>query len=197
MIQPIARMLLATLLGAIAVGQQTKSLDGHWWQTLDNDERVQFLAGFIDCYVYDFGDRNNTFPESWYTYAPRITQYYQQPNSQVSRSVTSVLFDIRSKHPAKPLPGGETWTNRHGFFNGEYWREITPDQRVAFIEGYLACYREHLGARRRKFSKPAGTYAENISRWFGINGDDMNTKLEDVAIADALYKYADRQQAAK
>ena len=80
----------------------------------------------------------------------------------------------------------------HGVFTGEYWRQITPEQRVAFVECYLACYREHLGARPQKFSQPTGTYAENISRWYGINGDDMNSKLADVPIADALYKLADR-----
>ena len=192
MTPPIARILLVTLLGALAFAQRTTSLDGQWWLGLNDGEKTHFLAGFIDCFSNDVGDRNKTFPESWYTYARRITQYYQGPNSQVTRGVTSVLFDIRSKHPAKPAVGGESWTGKHGVFTGEYWRQITPEERVAFVEGYLACYRDHLGARPQKFSQPTGTYAENISRWYGINGDDMNSKLADVPIADALYKLADR-----
>ena len=184
------------LLVSLTVGQRAPESDGRWWLSKGNDERVEFLAGYLDCYVNNFGD-TKTFTESWYTYEQRITRYYQQNPHGVARHVTSVLFDVRSENPPKPHKDGEVWIEKRGFFNGEYWREIGTTQRTAFIEGYLACHREHLSSRPEHFSKSATIYEEQISHRLGIDAadpSDINSKLEDVAIADVLYKFADFQK---
>jgi hypothetical protein len=190
----IARLLMMVFLFAsVAVGQQPK-LDGAWWRTLSSEERVEFLAGYIDCYANDFGDKNNTFPESWYTYAPRITQYYDQNPPKLTRQVSSVLFGVRSKLPPKPQKGGETWTEKHWFFNGDYWRGLGNAEREAFIEGYLPCHLEHLSSRPERFTQSSTNYVEKISHWFGVNPtepSEVNAKRAKVAIADALYRFAD------
>ncbi len=176
-----------------AVSQQkTQRLDGKWWSSLYDQEQVEFLAGYIDCYGNDLGNKG-TFVESWYTYAPRITAYYENHPEWQTRPVTSVLFAVRSKTPPKPLRGGEVWTEKHGFFDGDYWDGITDRQRVAFIRGYLACYQEFLKTRPTSFSKSPESYAEHISRWFGLKSSPsvLNPKRERAAIADALYKFAD------
>jgi hypothetical protein len=186
--------MMVLLLGSVAVGQQQSRFDGAWWRTLSSDERVEFLAGYIDCYANDLGDKNNTFPESWYTYAPRITEYYDQNPAKLTRQVTSVLFNVRSKHPPKPQQGGETWTEKHWFFNGDYWRGLGNAERATFIEGYLTCHEAHLSSRPERFSKSATNYVEKISHWFGVtplDPSEVNAKRERVAIADALYKFAD------
>src|SRR5512146_258792 len=85
---------------------QTPKFDGNWWRDLHDGERVEFLAGFIDCYANDLGDKNNTFPDSWDTYAPRITRYYDAHPQKITRPVIRVLFDVRSPHPPKPPEGG-------------------------------------------------------------------------------------------
>jgi hypothetical protein len=185
------------LLLSLAAAQQSRKLDGKWWLSIGADERVEFLAGYIDYYANDFGDKNRTFPESWYTYAPRITRYYTQNPQRVTRQATTVLFDVRSKNPPKPQKGGEVWAEKHWFFNGQYWWQIGAAERTAFIEGYLACYREHLSSRPKRFSESAQTYADEISHWFGAGApdpSDINPKREDVAIADVLYRFADRQR---
>ena len=169
-----------------ASGQQIPRLDGHWWQTLYENEKVEFVAGYIDCYANDLGDKNNTFPESWDTYAPRITNYYGDHPEAANRLVTKVLFDVRSKRPPKPQEGGETWTEKHWFFDGEYWGQMGKGERDAFIQGYLACYKEHLASRQQKFSLAANRYAQEVSAWF-----DANPKRYRTAIADVLYKFAD------
>lgn len=177
------------LLLGLAAAQQSRKLDGNWWLSIEANERVEFLAGYIDCYTSDFGDKNRTFPESWYAYAPRITRYYTQNPQKVTRRASSVLLDVRSKTPPKPQKGGEVWTEKHGFFNGQYWREMGAAERTAFIEGYLACYREHLPSRPERFARSAETYAGEISQWFGAGATH-----EDAAIADVLYRFADRKR---
>ncbi len=54
----------------------------------------------------------------------------------MARPVTRVLFDVRSKHPPKPLEGGEVWTEKHWFFNGEYWGQMRRYDQIAFVDGY-------------------------------------------------------------
>lgn len=170
----------------IALAQQKPRLDGAWWRQLYPNEKVEFVAGYIDCYADDLGDKNNTFRESWYTYAPRITDYYEKNPTSTNRLASSVLFDVRSPHPPKPPKGGETWAEKHGFFNGEYWLEMGKGEQELFITGYLACYSEHLSARKQKFSLTSERYSQKISNWFEKNPKGLRT-----AIADVLYKFAD------
>lgn len=183
--------ILLLILVPLAIGQQTPKLDGNWWRALYENERVEFTAGYVDCYANDFGDKNNTFPESWYTYAPRITNYYKDHPDSTNRLAANVLFDVRGKYPPKALEGGETWTEKHWFFDGEYWAQMGTGEQDAFVQGYLACYTEHLSTRQLKFSLPASRYAQKISSWF-----ESHPKQYKTAIADALYKFADGNQSA-
>lgn len=186
----LTRLCLSVLLVASCAAQNLKQ-DGKWWRDLSDGERVEFLAGFIDCYANDLGDKNNTFPESWYTYAPRISSYYQSHPQQLSHSVTQVLFKVRSVHPPKPPKDGEVWRGKHWFFDGEYWGQIGKNEQVAFIDGYLTCYREYLASRTEKFSKSSNTYANGITGWFDAEptrSPKLVTQREKVAIADVLYK---------
>jgi hypothetical protein len=183
---------LVLVLFSLAVAQEPPKLDGNWWLSIADDQRVEFLAGYMDCYAADVGDYNRTLQESWYTYAPKITRYYADNPKNICRRATRVLFDVRSKNPPQPLKGGEIWTEKHGPFNGEYWREMKTPVRIAFVEGYLACLREHLPSRAKRFSKAAQTYSDEVSRWYGIDAADRaSPKLIDVPIADALYEIAD------
>lgn len=178
---------------------QTPNFDGNWWRDLHDGERVEFLAGFIDCYTNDFGD-NRTFLESWYTYAPKITKYYDSHPKKIARLVIRVLFDVRSPHPPKPLEGGEVWTEKHGFFNGDYWGQMSRYEQIAYIDGYLSCYRKYPSSRLMKFSRNSTFYAERISRWFDTEpgkSPELIARRERIAIADVLYKFADRPSPGK
>ncbi len=181
---------LLALLVAPCAAQNSKQ-DGTWWRDLSDGERVQFLAGFIDCYANDFGDKNNTFPESWYTYAPRISNYYESHPKLVTRPVSRVLFEVRGTHPPKLAQGGEVWREKHWFFNGEYWGQIGKYEQIAFIDGYLSCYRQYLSSRTEKFSKSSSGYADRITHWFDAEpskSPKLVAQREKMAIADVLYK---------
>lgn len=185
---------VANALLFVPTSAQTRKFDGNWWRDLHDGERVEYLAGFIDCYANDLGDKNNTFPESWDTYAPRITQYYESHPQKVARPVIRVLFDVRSPHPPQPLEGGEVWTEKHWFFNGDYWGQMSKYEEIAFIDGYLSCYRNYLSSRPKKFSLSSSFYAERITRWFDAEpskSPKVIAKREHVAIADVLYKFAE------
>ncbi len=188
----LSRVCLLALLVVPCVSQSVRQ-DGRWWRTQSDGERVQFLAGFIDCYANDLGDQNNTFPESWYTYAPRISKYYNSHPGELSRPVIRVLFEVRSAHQPKPLEGGEVWTGKHWFFDGEYWGQLTKDEQVAFVDGYLSCFRQYLSKRKERFSKTSSAYAARITRWFDAEpskSPKLVTKRETTAIADVLYRFA-------
>lgn len=183
-----------TVLLFIPAPAQTAKFDGNWWRDLHDGERVEFLAGFIDCYANDLGDKNDTFPDSWDTYAARITQYYDSHPQKVARPVIGVLFDVRSPRPPKPLEGGEVWTEKHWFFNGDYWGQMSKYEEIAYVDGYLTCYRKYLSSRPKKFSKSSAFYAESITRWFDAEpgkSPKLAAKRELIAIADVLYKFAD------
>ena len=106
-------VLCLVLLLCVAACGGNASLNGKWWNSQSSDSQVEFIAGFIDCYSNDFGDKNNAFQESGYQYAPRITSYYEQHPEQIARPVTKVLFEVRSSKPPKPLEwrnlDGKTW----------------------------------------------------------------------------------------
>lgn len=198
-VQPMRTLLYGLCLLALLVvpcAAQNSKQDGAWWRDLSDGERAQFLAGFIDCYANDLGDKNNTFPESWDDYAARISKYYDSHPQQLARPVTSVLFDVRSKHPPKPLEGGEVWTEKHWFFNGGYWGEMRRYDQIAFVDGYVSCYRTHLSSHPMRFSKPSSVYAAQISRWFDAEPSKTSklvAKREKTAIADVLYKFTDQR----
>lgn len=197
------RLFVSFVLNAVLfvpASAQTHKFDGNWWRDLHDGERVEFLAGFMDCYADDLGDVNKTFTESWYTYAPRITQYYESHPQKIARPVIWVLFDVRNPHPPKPLDGGEVWTEKHGFFNGDYWGQMSKYEEVAYIDGYLSCYRKYLSSRPKKFSRNSTFYADRISRWFDAEpgkSPKLRARRARMAIADVLYKFADDLPARK
>jgi len=151
----------------------------------------------MDCYGNDFRAKTKTLPESWYTYAPRITEYYKQKPQSVTKLVTSVLFDVRSEHPPQPRKGGEVWIGKHGIFNGEYWGEMHASEATLFVEGYLACYRTHLSSRPEHFSQSASIYADKISDWYFAGAADhhaINAERANIPIADVLHRFADPEK---
>jgi hypothetical protein len=188
------------VLLVVPASAQTPKFDGNWWRDLHDGERVEFLAGFIDCYANDLRDKNNTFPDSWDTYAPRITHYYDSHPQKTARPVIRVLFDVRSPNPPKPTAGGEVWNERHWFFDGDYWGQMSKYEQIAYIDGYLSCYRKYLPSRPKKFSKLSVLYAERISGWFDAEpskSPKLVSKRQHVAIAGVLYRFTDKTSSRK
>jgi hypothetical protein len=102
------------------------------------------------------------------------------------------LKKVEPKHPEVARHGGEKYSEKHGYFDGEYWRTSEPEHQLWFIEGYLDCWRKE-GLRSAKFSKPANWYQGRISEWYGTTGDPAAYRDDrrEEKIANVLWRYRD------
>jgi len=158
--------------------------------SVDEYQRLGFVAGYMDCYVFV---RKGPLPflESPYTYEERVTEHLKNHVADRGKPVTQVLEDIAAKPVAKTL---DKWEEKHGVFDGEYWRQAEPSQRVGFVQGFLECQRKD-GKAVAKFSRNDDWYVAQISQWYGIKEDDVgeiNPKRESKKIADVLYTFKDK-----
>jgi hypothetical protein len=171
---------------AAACCEAAAAHDGAWWKSVSADEQTGFLAGYIDCAVYDQG-RKQLAAASWDALAPQITKFYAAHADKAAEPVASLLTQFGSRQPAAAT-GGETYPEKHGIFDGEYWRQATPEHRLGYVSGYLEC-RDKAADDRMEFSHDAGWYAGEISKWYGVQPDDPGAIAEARAgrkIADVL-----------
>src|SRR5262245_10616023 len=184
-------LLIALLVAGIASGSTGDQVhDGKWWLSVDKDQRLGFVAGYIDCYVFV---RKGPLPflESWYAYEERVTEHLKKHVADRSKPVTQVLEAIAAKPVAKTT---NKWEEEHGIFDGDYWRQAEPSQRVGFVQGFLECQRKD-GKAVAKFSRSDDWYVAQISQWYGIKEDDpgeINPERESKKIADVLYAFKDK-----
>ena len=191
--------LLASLAGLLVLQANGGALpsdgvkEGVWWQSAPRDERLGYLAGYIDCAVYDAG--KDMGRQSWYSLAPKISAQYAKRSDKLMQPVSAILKELVSAEAVRHgEEGGEHYDEKHGFFDGEYWRRGGGEHRLGFIEGYLDCWKTE-GVKGGKFSMPAGKYVALLSDWFGISANDPRMVRADRAtkkIAEALWIFRDR-----
>lgn len=185
----VLRMLIPILLTATALaGEQQQVYDGTWWHATKKEQHSGWLAGYIDCSVIH-GKTELGFI-SWDTLATEVTKVYASNSAEIKRPVSAVAYNVVTKLP-KPQKG--TKTEVHSGFDGDYWRQVEPEHREGYVQGFLTCYRE-LKTSKASFSKPAPWYASEISKWFGIKADDpgeINPKRENEFISNVLFLFKD------
>jgi len=187
--QVIICSLIICLFSACA---EAISYDGKWWNSLSHNEKLIFLAGYIDCAVYDAGQKNMS-GVSWYSLEPEVTKFYRENTSDIGKPVITVLTQFGPTEKLKTPPGGEPYPGKHGMFDGEYWRQALDDGRRGFITGYLACQQE-FKKPEASFSHEIQWYVDQISKWYGIQPDDPSEINEErylEKIADVLYTLKD------
>ena len=167
--------------------------DGSWWAISSNDQRLGYLAGYLDCGFYD--RRVELLGRiSWYELAPRVTRYYLADSARGPMPVSAVALKLAAPDLAqKPRKGAEAHIGMHGVFDGEYWRQIGPEGRAAFVAGYLDCRFED-GLQREAFPNPAHWYATRISAWYGISNVDPSEINEARASAKIAHVLAGLQK---
>jgi hypothetical protein len=183
-----AGILLLACVGMVA-GQSSRS--GHWWLEISQERRLGFVAGFVDCDVYEVGE-TRLAGLSWDDLAIDMAQMLATDAGQRGHPVSAVLLERAPRHKRSVLEGGETYPEKHGIFNGDYWRVATPDHRLGFVEGYLEC-REAIGKRGARFTRSPERYREEISRWYEARSESLavRTKRGDEKIANVLERLAD------
>jgi hypothetical protein len=183
-------LTFALVLALSCTVASAQDYDGRWWRSISQDERLGFLAGYTDCVVYESNRRE--FPKvSRYTTEPLITSYYARHPAEQNVPVGTVLMQIAHEAVVPEHPGaGESWPEKHGYFDGEFWRQIGPSGRLGFVSGYFECHRlEHVGSNVQP--RCPTWYVAAISDWYGVRGDDpsevrndrVDTKIADVISA--------------
>ena len=174
--------------------RENKSFDGRWWGRVSKAQKSAWVDGYGDCHIYDKGQRNDFAGTRMPMLVDKISDYYRKQHEHGERDLSLVVLEqARSMHVPE-TPGGEVYSNPHGFYLGDYFRGLLePGAREAFVQGYLACYAtvEHPKAR---FSNPARWYTDQISQWFGLNEQDeskIDDKRANIPIADALFEFRD------
>jgi hypothetical protein len=160
--------------------------DGKWWLGAGSDERSGFLDGVADCVKW-------VAHAKWLTHdvdglQEGITKYYKTRPQDSAMNVADAWRKVLSvSKPRKSIPGGEVWTNPHGYFDGQWWRESSESDNRGYLEGYLWCLRTCVNPPPETYSRPISYYADQISVYVRDH-----PKAEGEAVADILYRFRDR-----
>jgi len=175
----------------------TTTYDGHWWLLLTSEEQTGFVNGDADCYVFELGKKFRN-SQSAPDVAQLVSNFYRDSTEARSASVYAAIRIVDSLPPLRqPAPGGEQWKERHWYFDGDWWRQGTPADRLGFVEGFLACLGAGKKDVRATFSQSPAQYVALINRWYALNQEtgDVDPKREDAKIAGVLFKFRDRRDA--
>lgn len=96
-----------------SAADKPSSYDGRWWLTIDDQQRIGFVVGFVDCYS-NLVDHHTQLIQAGprLGYVPRLTKYLREHPDAVTDSVESLLLKIASPPYARvvhhPESGNET-----------------------------------------------------------------------------------------
>jgi len=154
-----------TVLETTAYSQQSVHFDKGWWESLNGDEHRDFIYGFTDCGKAIQSGLNTA-------------QYEDFISKRVDSSATSVprliLLAPKQVKLLTKTPGGEVWTDKHGFNDGDLWGDHVREGRT-WVEAYLAC--EHRPAypfQVDRYVRPLVRHYSNPSR----HSDKLTDVLE-------------------
>ena len=142
--------------------------DRAWWNATDTDQRTEFLAGYLDCAGNDLGNKAVANAQ-WDVIEPEITRYYST-RTETAETVPSLLLRFGSGRPPSTDPAPEVYPGSHGFFDGDYWRQLSESGRRGFVEGYLACYTS-ASRSHELHDHQAEWYADKLSSFYCFIGN--------------------------
>jgi hypothetical protein len=154
--------------------------DGFRWRSMSREERLGFLAGTGDC---EGGD-GRRLVGSWYVALPLVSAHYARTPADRLRPIAEVLLAVEPQERPRVELGAELHPEKHGFFDGDYWRQADAAHRRGFVEGYLECLR-HLPGAHGPLQEDAAWYLPRISGWYGVRDDD-GTVLDPARAGDKI-----------
>jgi hypothetical protein len=193
-------ILAAMLMGCLSAraAEPKARYDGKLWLEMSWGERSNFVWGYSDCDVDILGNR-------YWPAAPDLERemfdyyYYAQNKSRLAEPIRVLMKRLLVKHRNDPPPKqlskeeeGEVWPERHGFFDGEFWRQASDGERLAFVRGQVECF-HHEPRSKRRFSKLPAEYVREISKWYEAEGLESNRDKE--KIPEVLLRFADGRKA--
>ena len=148
--------------------QTTKPLDGNWWHAASKSERLGYLEGDNDCDSFELGGR--LLPESAFSlHQDFVLKYYDADAARLRTPVFEVLRMADAQIAPAPDKDADTAPEPHGDYDGLFWRDTRREERIGFIEGYLACYARTSDHRRGAFSKSADEYVKLLDGWYQLS----------------------------
>jgi hypothetical protein len=141
--------------------------------TLPTAQKQSVLAGYVDCYSADVR-KDNKFDQAVPNVIAAVDRYYEKRSNEhvplatvFQRFVDGAAASFRPNAPRNLH--GEIWSEKHGYYNGDYWHQLDPDQRRRFVDGYFTCRSYYL---HDKITIPSAAMSQLISRWFGTSDTD-------------------------
>ena len=132
--------LTAVLLLYSSACSAVTHYDGHWWLALTQEEQSSYIEGDADCHQFEL-NKKDANPKSVAERQEFVSGFYWDHRDKRALPVYDVLRIVDQEPLLKqPAKGGEVWNARHTFYDGQWWNLSVPAERLAFIEGYLACY---------------------------------------------------------
>ncbi len=168
--------------------KRKNAYDGEWWSLADPEERSGFLNGSADCLTWVAHKKWVSHSIEWAV--PKITEYYKANAASSGVPVVEAWRAVLSSAPPEtPRKGGEVFTNPHGYYDGEYWRESSESQKVGFLEGYLWCLRTQVEAPSETYSRPVSYYVKKIDAY--VNDFKSHPGVFNQSIASILTRFRD------
>ncbi len=146
-----------------------------WWLTISYQNAEGFLDGYQDCLPSKAQRSLPGWSQTTETLIKRINLFYSRhKDSQLDAG--QVALKVAAATPARAtVSDGEVYTNRHGYYDGLWWKGSPGDEGLGYVEGYLVC----LG--RPATMPEAKRLADKITAWYR-----QHPSKEDRAIAYVL-----------
>ena len=194
----------AVLVAILIVGScsllraQGSHLDGVWWLLSTAAEQEGFTLGYGDCWADPDVQRVRMLTDDA-TLRIAVSDYYQGHTAQRSRPVGEVLKDMWSGHykmtGAERAQPGQGWRDRHGFFDGGWWKGSNSTERLGFVEGYTSCINSGKNKQASLQLAPQ-QYVRWVDRWYAGGGDaETESQRQAVKIRDVLMRVGNQPTA--
>jgi hypothetical protein len=159
-----------------------------WWTRAGTEERSGFLNGLADCMTWTVHKKG--FSQTPEQLMGKISKYYKAHRDEAGLSVLDVWqkLDAQGSFDTKAADqGAEVWKNAHWYLNGDWWRQVSQDQELGFVEGYLWCMKTQAPASADRYSDSPRAYWQKIGAFV-----DSHPKLGNESVADTLRRFRDR-----
>ena len=181
------------LLLSSPLSGQSNVYDGMWWQMRTAAEQEGFIFGFGDCYADPGGQKIRMLLDDSEVRIAMGT-YFQGNEKLRTRPVAQVLKGIWSGHisvpEAKRAAAGGGWRERHGYFDGLWWKGSNPTEQLGFVEGYIACHNTEQ-RKAKPLRLPATSYVPSINAWYAAPGDEsVAAQRRAEKIGDVLLRFS-------
>lgn len=187
---------IAIFLINLCLSANEGPLNGQWWCSVPESQRVGFIIGYTECSTFVVKDK--VYPNlKWNLLAKQITDQYINNTTKQNQPIEDVMMGIYTK--AQSIKTMDKYGSQFSFhplkkgngaLDGRYWWESSQPERIGILYGYFQCLNKNTSTLRL-FPHPIDWYVEKISQWYGINADDerlFDKKHIDDPIVNAIWR---------